>query len=64
MGCGYAAEMTGASEPRSPFQLPPGPERRELMRAMNLNTGRDDYADDEWAMLEAQVAARRAARGA
>lgn len=45
---------------QSPFQLPAGPERRDLMRAMDLNIGRDDYTDAEWAALQAETAARRA----
>lgn len=46
---------------KSPFQLPPGPERRELMARMGLNTSPYDYTDAELAAAQVRIAELQAA---
>lgn len=44
---------------QSPFTLPPGPERRELMREQRLNISPNDYTSEEWAAVEEKAQAAR-----
>lgn len=44
---------------QSPFTLPPGPERRELMREQRLNISPNDYTPEEWAAVEEKAQAAR-----
>lgn len=38
-----------------PLTLPPGPERRKLMRELSLNIGPADFTPEEWAAHQAET---------
>jgi hypothetical protein len=45
--------------PQTPFQLPPGPERRKLMCEQRLNISPNDYTPEEWAAIQEKAQAAR-----
>ncbi len=46
----------------SPFSLPPGPRRRELMAARGMNVSDTDFTQAELAEMDARIAKRAAER--
>ena len=44
-----------------PFKLPPGVERRSLMRKLKVKIGTEDFSEQEWAEIDAEAAGTRAA---
>jgi len=52
--------MTAPGHP-GPLDLPPGRERRTLMRKLKMQVGIDDFSAEEWIEIEAEAPGMRAA---